>query len=495
MTPLLPSIPSFIQKLEPVYFENLVNELKPDFDKMVEKDLQKWCKIKTVCDRRYEDYRLIYYKPQEYQKGFHESNVKIRAVFGGNKSGKTTVGVVEGLQIALGIHPTKKIRTPNSGRIVATDFQKGIGEDIQEQLDIWLPKYEVRADGIKKSPAGYITKIFFKNGSKIDFMSYEQEVKLFEGGSKHWYLFNEPPPRDIFIASQRGLISTNGICWICATPLDQPWMYDEIFLKADKKNIEVFNFDIRDNKYLTEEAIKEFEDKLTDDEKEARLHGKFMHLSGLIYKQFNTQIYCKLSFEIPKHWTRYFVMDYHSRERVACSWIAVDPKERKYVYDELFINGTIKDIAEAIKSKEKDNRIHRRHIDPISATPDRITNSSPLREFARLGINCRPEKRAFSLGKNAVDEALKLDKEGQPGLIFFKDCVPETIRSFQHYQWDEYASSEREAKEKPRKKYAHFPDCIRYILVNKPTYVDEKMLKLYQEKTNYEAHQYTGYGH
>jgi phage terminase large subunit-like protein len=500
---------SIIHELKAVKWEDIEKELGiKDYSSLTEEELKKFVEIKTECERREKEYGILYYEPQQYRKdgsetyqqAFHKDDRKIRLILGGNQTGKTEAAVAEGIWIALGIHPWKKIPIPNKGRVIASDLDKGIGEVIGAKYEKMMPKKEIRR--IVKYSGGQMKKIFLHNGSTIEFLSYEQDTKSFEGWVGNWAQWDEPPPKDKYIATLRGLMRYKGIMWLAMTPLNEPWIYDDLYLRAtqDSKDLGVYNWDIRDNKYLTIEEIEEFEKNLSDDEKEARLHGKFRHLSGLIYKQFD-QVHRIKSFEIPKDWTRYCAMDYHPRVPCAILWCAVDPNGIVYFYDEFWIDKTIKTISEGIVAKETEQKVvpKGRVIDSLSATPDRITGSSPQREFLKCGkelnhsLTFRSSDKHWILGKNTVDEYLKVIN-GKPGVYFFEDKVPRTINSMTHYQWDEYAGTRNDGavKEKPAKKYAHFADCVRYLLVMRPSYRQD-IPREYANQKEYEGHEYTGY--
>ena len=104
------------------------------------------------------------------------------------------------------------------------------------------------------------------------------------------------------------------------TPIVQPWMKDELVDRADGKRIAVYTADIRDNKYditgnpiLREDDIKQFENILTEDEKATRLHGKFFHLKGLVYKEFDVNVHCIDDFRYEENYPVICVLDPHDR--------------------------------------------------------------------------------------------------------------------------------------------------------------------------------------
>lgn len=483
-----------ISKIVPTRFEEVLEGLG-NISLLSDAELARLCEVKSKCEVLERDYGILYYKAQEHQEPFHKSLKKVRMVSGGNQSGKSLCSCAEGIMLSLGIHPYRKMPTPNKGRVVANDIKKGLGEVVGTLYNKFLPMSEVKR--IKKYPGGEISKIEYRNGSQTDFLSYEQDTKAFEGWTGHWAQWDEPMPRDKYIATLRGLIRYRGITWMAMTPLDEPWIYDEIYCQAGPgiDRPDVFNFDITDNKTLSPEEIEDFASKLTEDEKEARLHGRFKHLSGLIYKELKPSIHFIEPFDIPKDWTRYCAMDYHSRMPCAMVWIAVDPKGTCYVYDELWIDKTVKDIAEVIKAKENGDTIRARFIDSISATPDRITGTSPQREFARHGLHFRSSTKNWILGLNACREYLKLGKDDKPGIYFMRQRADKCIHAMERYQWDEYAGDREGEKEKAIGKFAHFPDSIRYVLVMRPTYYGAIHMRPILNNPRSQSQSITGYSY
>lgn len=490
-----------LRDIEAITFDEFIEQNNVCLDVLNTSQLNELLNYKYELEDRQKAFGILYYRPQEYQKKFHDSIKKIRLVVGGNQTGKTEVGVAEDLRIALGIDPYNKFKDceyPVRVRICASDLAKGIGEVIMPKLEKLIPKSEVRR--IEKYSGGQWRKIYFKNGSTIELMSYEQDTKLFEGWTGHFVHFDEPPPHDKFVATMRGLMRYNGKCIITATPLNEPWIYDEIYLKgiAGNPEIDIFEFSIYDNKYLNDEARESFIKMIPEDEREARVFGKFKHLTGVVYKEFG-EVHRIDSFEVPDHWLRICAMDYHPRKACVIVWVAIDEKDTAYVYDELASQGTIREISEKIVAKEKESggRVLFRFIDSISATPDRISGKCPQREFVAEGqrlkhpLNFRSSMKNWILGKNAVCEYLKVI-EGVPGIFFFKDKCPKLIESITKYTWANANTNEGES-EKPRKLYDDFPDALRYALVLKIKYY---MVQRIKETENVETNNdgnHTGY--
>lgn len=429
--------------------------------------------------------KLLTFKPMQKQMQFMISDAICRAIFGGNRSGKTTVGGIEFCSHITKTYPdwypeSMRLTGPVKGRIIATDFQKGIGEVIIPFLDEWLDPALI-AKKIRNN-MGIPVKYLLKDGSQFDLLTHEQDINQFEGWKGHIAWFDEPPPRDRYVATQRGLVDYNGRHWLTLTPLTQPWIYDDIYTKADGKSIFVVTCDIRENTHLDEGAIKEFESKLTEEEKSARLHGKFLHLSGLVYKEFEPDIHIVEPFQIPKNWTRYMAIDPHERTPTAVLWLAVDEKENHWIYDELWLSDMdVEQISLAIHAQEGDTSGQRpviRLIDPHSDKDNQLVGGFNFRkELMRHGVFCQKGNSDTLLGKSKIRQALTprysfMLKRNIPTLRVFRTCT-QTIWEFQHYSWDEYRRNKEEynPKEEVKKKFDHFMDALRYIYNYGPRYI------------------------
>jgi len=425
--------------------------------------------------------KILDYKPMPKQMGFHTSPCQCRALFGGNRTGKTTSGGMEFLWHITGMYPdwyppNERYRGAIKGRIVAKDFQKGVGEVIIPFLDEWLDMDLVEKKW--RNPSGVSVKWLLKNGSVFDILTHEQTTEQFEGWKGHVAWFDEPPPRDKYVATLRGLVDFNGRRWLTLTPLTQPWIYDEIYANQDP-NTYVVTMDIRENLYLSEEAIKEFENSLTYEEKEARLHGKFLHLSGLIYKEFDPAVHIVPARQIPPHWTRYMAIDPHERKATAVLWLAVDEADNHWIYDELSLsNMDIQQMSEIIKVQEGELPAKIKLIDPHADKDNVAAGGFNVRkELMRHGVFTQRANSDPMLGKARIRRALTprfshVLKRSVPQLRVFERCT-NTIFEFQHYIWDEHRRNKEEyaLKETAKKKNDDFMDCLRYIYNFDPRYI------------------------
>ncbi len=435
------------------------------------------------------------YVPHPKQKDFHKSLHKIRGVFGGNRSGKTEMGTLEAWFHASGEYPdwypmAGRFLNPTRGRIIVTDYKKGANEVFEPKLQKWFP-----ADRIVKIDRfqGHIVKIHIRHKSggisTMDVMTHEQDSMAFEGWSGHWAWFDEPPPREQFIATMRGLIDFRGRAWLTLTPISEPWLFDEIVGKAGDR-VWFTTVDIRDNPYLNEQEIKDFEATLMPEEIEARIHGKFIHLAGRIYKDFEPNVHCIDSMPVGwRNWPRWFVLDPADRRAHHAIWACVDPMDRIYVYDELVFKGTIKQVSEQILLRERSAGLDPeqviRILDPNKGnTPTAATGLKLIEEFAIHGVYFTATVNDdLALGHLAVAERLHYDKNqpisasNQPRLHFLKGCTTECVRQLLSYVWDDWRGinkGTRTEKEAPKDVNKDMPDCVRYLVVSGPVWYQEE---------------------
>lgn len=450
--------------------------------------------------RRYEDAKLIFYKPccrphknacpklpcpESKHVKFHQSEKRIRILFGGNRSSKTTTCLAELLMtMCFKNHPITKILNPVAGRyrIYGSDFaivEKVLIPKVRE----WIPKESLVGSGKTKGEAWdnsfdkkyHILRL--RGGAVLDFMSYDQDYSKSESDELDLIWADEQMPEDVFTAVMARLVSRNGKFMMSVTPLyDISWAMK--FLDESDDQTEVFHFDIYDNPYNSDRAIRDFEDAIPEHEKEARLFGRFMELQGLVYKELRSDIH-QIKHEIPKTEPVIFTMDPHPRKPTVMTWSYVTPKGDIVFFDELEMPGTARDIATAIRKKEAtfSHRIMLRLIDPAARAQGSnfAFETDTLREFEKVGISFSLADNSEA-GYNVVHEyltynpAYPISSTNRPRCFFTKN-VPLTWYGMTHLMWDEWAfrNSSKDKKERVREHKKDFPDCVRYTLAARPT--------------------------
>lgn len=223
----------------------------------------------------------------------------------------------------------------------------------------------------------------------------------------------------------------------------------------------------------------------TEEDKQARVYGKFQHLTGLVFKTFNRRVHVKKPF-MPKQ-SDYMVvelLDPHPRNPDAVMWVAIDVKGRKFVIDELFEKfSSIEEMAYKIKQKGSQYRVVRRLADPSAWTPatsDRsdVTLASKL---SGLGLSYSQASKQRSLGVSLISDALfyqanevngGLEYQQEPMLFVF-ETAERTIWEFEHWQYNEFTgkgSDRKDQSEKPQDKDDHMMENLGRSLLDEPSW-------------------------
>lgn len=443
-----------------------------------------------------------------HAKAFHQALNEGRGMFGGNQSSKTYTGTMEDAFHFCNKYPSwypSQMRLPkqNIGRIVVKDMPHSVAEVIEPALMRAIHPRFVKER--KTNNKGFLTKLISTTGAKLDIVTHDMDTMALEGWQGHWAHFDEPPPRDKWVATLRGLIRYGGRWWITCTPLSEPWMYDEVYTNP---KYFICNVDMRDNPYLTEEFIANYESKLTEEEKEARIHGRFMHLSGLTYKEFDVTVHVKPQQSIPPDWPRWCVCDPHGQRPFAFMWFACDPLGRIWIYDEWprgwfhemksSRNG-LRDYVHILREMEMGSTIYRRIIDGRAGKAPLLVGSTDgqkqdtlIDALQDLGLNFEPSYITMTTGITdpghiKVKEMLRVSPISQEPSLFVLESCKNTIYAFQHNTWEE-DSRDGVARERQSQFAKDFLDLIRYGLMDDPHWLDPAERELGGESHERPAH-------
>jgi hypothetical protein len=256
--------------------------------------------------------KMFHVEPERHKKQsyFLKAKAPIVIAHTGNKFGKTFALLLKGLVASLGCCPWDPDQTdlynpitfepPVRVALVVQDFATALPEDIIPRLKEIMP-WDALVTRTSRVQGQIIDGFEFFNGSTWRILSHVQEDERFEGWSMHLILWNEPMPRSKFIGASRGALEFNAPHLMAFTPISDVWIYDHLYLKSHlvnneddynqvaikKPEIVVIEGSIFENPYLPVEAITRFENAIPESQKEARLYGKWSHLSGLVYKSWS----------------------------------------------------------------------------------------------------------------------------------------------------------------------------------------------------------------
>lgn len=392
------------------------------------------------------------------------------------------MGIVEDWWVATGRHPYVKPPIPNRGRIGVTDF--GVLEKvIWPKLLEYMPVDEIAE--LRKGAKGLVIGVLLRNKSYFDIMSYEQLPMKWESVDLDWVHFDEPPPQAIWNATRARLVDRDGRVWWTLTPLEEPWLHQEIWEKCGVDGrfwgMEVPMYQ---NPYLSRNAVEHFVREVNADEYEARVLGKFRHLSGRVLKDFTDDYPYVMTSEqaqISAKWDRLMVVDPHEKTPWAVEWYARDhTTETIYRIDELrhdpaegieAFGNKVRNIELAQSAPVAD---HMRIIDTYAAKPTyNKGGNSLIDEIAALtGLTFRVadksdmDKRLWDLiSRYKINPATRI-----PRLIDLEHCTA-ARREKTLYVWDKHrtkAGQWAEEKQSPVKKDDHSISCDMYMTAEWP---------------------------
>lgn len=450
------------------------------------------------------------YRPHAPQFKFHSSKKQAKLYIGGNRSGKTTGGVVEDCWRALNRHPYRPELNaigPNLGRVAAVDFDHGVGQILLPQFKQWLYPSALINGSWEDSYNKSAKVLTLSNNSQIEFMSYDQDLDKFAGVPRHWIHFDEEPPKNIWEECMARLVDYNGDYWITMTPVEgMTWIYDDLY-EGEVNNadgvVEVIEVNTLENPYLPDEGIQTLIKSSDSENLTVRVGGSFVRKGGLIYKNFDptpgaAQVLTEPIFDAKdlfpqRNWLWIMGLDHGLNNPTAVLWMAVDPAGFCVIFDEYYQKEhTVDQNAAAIKSIIRN---HGRFPDLLVADPS-IQNRSPItgtsiqEEYQKLGLS-------FILGNNDVKSGIVRVKKyfGKHPYVGQKrhalEAVPEGVAGhdsfhmlrvspncsnliweLKRYRWKTYANKklayENNPYDEPHKKDDHACDALRYMIMTRP---------------------------
>lgn len=512
-------------------------------------------------DRQQRECALAYYETKNpMARTVHTSTAKEVAVVGGNRSSKTETILAE-LAIAATGHipksveadyPRAKLRPPIRALVVCNsltntlpeilrklrwDEWSGAGEigDLSRGHWGWIPRHclaggswekaysekyrtlRVAVDGFWVGADGHRWSV--RTHSAIQFGSYDQDLSEHVGKSYHLICNDELPPADLYREERMRTLDVRGRILTAFTPPDEigmsrsdvSWFYDEVYERGLPGPMKSPGTDTvilwtESNQALSLSDVTAEMARYTEEQRQARFYGKFLHLSGVVYPLFaeypmtwcfrcvkkivpvegrcptcqgddcDSYQHVVEPHEIPKTWPIVFVIDPHPRKPDACGWFAVTPSDDVVMMGELEIGGDATEVTRAVFEWEETNHVRpiRRLIDPNIATEtnDKLERGWTFRmAYDRLGLRCDLANDSVEMGIQNVNELLRPDpRTRRPRFRCFTTCR-RFIHGMTHWAWDEWhRQGDRELKERVRDRWKDFPDLLRYLANATPEY-------------------------
>jgi hypothetical protein len=451
------------------------------------------------------------YRPHYKQHLFHSANTKRRGFFAGNRTGKSQSSAAETCAWALGERPWYRVPFditdrkgnvlykheggqnhplvkqglppwPTKQLILTTDWDKvdeiWTGQRGDRQGKIWqmLPQGWVKSQ--RRNHSGAVDTIEGHNGALIKFDTVQSFIKDPQGSeSSDWdrVAADEPIPEDMWKASARGLIDRNGQGDFTLTALKERWIYDYFFeiagqSESPREGRLAIKATTYDNPYMSDEAIRLFEQDLTEDEKQCRIHGIPLELSGLVYKEFDYARHVLT--QVPLGWRDYHLparhcildlrIDNHPQTPHAVLFLATGPDQVPIVCHEIWQACDAEDLAAAVSGYVSSTGcfVNTAKCDPSAWIPDAITRQASVAQtFHDKGLIVGKASKDKSNGILNLRSVLK-----SPNGIRFSPNLRRTLWEISRYSYDK--------ENKPIDKDDHMMENLYRLFIDKPTWFD-----------------------
>jgi len=470
--------------------------------------------------------------------GIHMATTKEVLAVGGNRSSKTDSNLLDLVISMTGIipyslkdvYPKEKIHCPGRYRLVCESLTNTWAPVIRPKLQWWVWNGRGKPGG-QFGHWGWIPQRFLKRGKwedswsekertltltcgcTLQIMSYDQETQDQSGTSLHRVIFDEAPDASMYRENLIRTMDTGGQVYSGFTPPDEvgramrgSWIYSlfEKGLDGPEKDpgVTSINLFTEENKILDAKSIEEVSKGLSPEQREVRLHGAFIHLSGRIYPLFTNTArnYCFTCnsvvilnngkcvtceqqnvtsfnhviepFEAAYRWPVAFFIDPHPRKPNMCMWVAIDPADDWYVLNEMEVDGDPATVRDRVLAWE-----HNLHIDVVARYIDPRMAGSPAHsagkrhitvrsEFDAVGLRCALASDSFEVGHKRVREMLKPDPRSKsPRLLVFNHCR-HFIKQMREYVWSEWGGKgdlTHDVKGIPVDKENDYPRMLDYL--------------------------------
>lgn len=423
---------------------------------------------------------LEVWMPHPKQVDFLASTNRTKAIYAGNRLGKSEVGCVHDLIQALPpelvpdhLKPFKHYGwdEPIKGRVITPDLGRTM-DVILDKFRRMTPRAGLRGGAWDGQRAGFEKRdrrLQFANGSVIDFMSFEQAPDKFGGVDLHFAHFDEEPngPNSykIWRDTRARLIDHGGREIFTMTPLHgEVWVKQMLWDRRGEKGVTIVQAKMSDNPYLDPNEIAEFAKGLTEEERRVVIDGEPPAFAELFYDEFDPAQHVTAPIS-PAELQRFdsFVMGIDpSLTRTGVVWVAFDSDNSAFVYDELVPpRKTLpQQIVAEIRARNARWGVTPDYnvIDPAARVGNAINAESIEDVYAREGLDTMHGQNQRGPGIFEVKRRLQHE-----GIRISSDCQT-LIWEMKQYRRDPKSSDEYAAV----KENDDLCDALRYVLMSRP---------------------------
>lgn len=423
--------------------------------------------------------------------------IKVFGLLGGNRSGKSELGAFLAVAWALGkdyfkgdpayefVKDLPIPEGPNNIWVVGLSF--AVLRDV-----IWYEKLRhgknhppfLPDDGTVENVKDGDFQVFFKNGSIITGKSADAGRDKFQGASIDLVWIDEECEADVYDECYQRTVDCAGKIILTLTPLVDvasgvrvPWVFDLYTeFQQGAKNLVFCQLSMLNSPFVPVEEKEAAQKKWAGHPEEgARLYGKFVRRSGLVYPEWNSAKHIITPFSIPRHWQRIVTIDPAATGVTAALWLAVDDYGNIYAYREYYEREKIvSEHAKSIKIRCMGEPIDIWLLDPKwGSQRNAETHKTGAQLWREQGIPVRLPDVGEDFGLNVSREYINatLDPSPRHPKFFVFSGLGNFIFEISNYTWDSFGSGPQKGltKEKPRKRHDHLLNAWQYACAIRPS--------------------------
>lgn len=418
-------------------------------------------------------------------------DIELVLVLTGNGGGKTALGTNIAIDSASGYNPHNKQHTPVPVRVIV------VLDKPEKVTDVWLQEikkwYPLKADQLYKRGKPYVTQIQFPNGSEILFQFHDQDPMSFESIEGDVFIFDEPPPRHVFIALRRAgrKKGRKPKYVIIGTPLAAPWLRKEIYepwSRGERPDVMCFRYSTMVNEdNLSEGYVDQFGKYLTDKEKRIRLHGEFFDLEGLALAHlFDQETHLIEDIRWPHNWPTVCVIDFHSSKPSVAILVGVTPEDEFVYLKEMHSRSLASEFASELKDFYQGYRVTDIVCDSLGSSD--LTGGEGRLSFIQVlkdrGVRVRAttyQEKQDEAFIQMIQESLKVPEEPDrfgnryPRLRFVKGQCKGAVYDIETVEWQKVKNVDQ-YKPKLAIDKKDYLACIKYFLATQPSFKRERVI-------------------
>ncbi len=372
---------------------------------------------------------------------FHLARTGVRAIFGGNRSGKTTTAIVDDL---IQMCPAELLpehlavykfgRCPFYVRVMTPDMERTMKPVIHHKLREWTPKVLI-PKGFDKHYNKQSNSLQLDCGCRFDFLSYEMSVDKFGGADLDRCHYDEEPPVEIREECLMRLVDRDGDELFSMTPLKGlSWSHRDVYKRAADPDFFVTTVSMRDNPNLDRHGIERKLALLGEDSRRMREQGEFHNAAGYCYPELRDWLVPRAPDATYRAHETIVGIDPGIR-KAGLVWIAWDG-DRFVVYDrrmlrEQTVDGYVEEIRRTNARYGLDENKISYVIDPAARARSLTNAESVESELGRLEVYCEH-------GPNDVDTGvLMIRRMGNAHEFAVVDDLGDFIERGQEYPLEE----------------------------------------------------------